>query len=109
MLESERLPLQKVLKLLPPILKEYKLEGLLTENLKNLRTQIKEEDFPLMTNTLLLDIFQDSNLAKKPIIRTPVWLIKSSGRYLPEFLELRKSKAYFDVIIFKKNLLPFFF
>jgi len=85
----------------------------LPENLKNLRNQIKEVDFPLMTNTLLLDIFQVSKFAKsqfenKPFEKTPIWLIKSSGRYLPEFLELRKSKAYFDVIILKFLLLIFF-
>ena len=50
-------------------------------------------DFPALQNDLLLRAAR-----QQPTERTPVWMMRQAGRYLPEYRALRKKHAFFEVV-----------
>ena len=59
MADEDRLPLQSVLKHILPTLVEFNLEDLAIDKITSVRKKVNNE-FPPMTNSILLDIFQVS-------------------------------------------------
>ena len=59
MADEDRLPLQSVLKHILPTLVELNLEDLDIDKIASVRKKVNNE-FPPMTNSILLDIFQVS-------------------------------------------------
>lgn len=49
-------------------------------------------DFPSLQNDLFLRAARG-----EPTERTPVWIMRQAGRYLPEYRALRSEEAFFDV------------
>lgn len=49
-------------------------------------------DFPPLENNLFLRAAR-----REPTERTPVWIMRQAGRYLPEYRALRAEEAFFDV------------
>lgn len=47
--------------------------------------------FPELKNDLLLKA-----LKGEPVERPPVWMMRQAGRYLPEYMELRKKYTFFE-------------
>ncbi|WWC61441.1 uroporphyrinogen decarboxylase [Kwoniella dejecticola CBS 10117] len=59
---------------------------------KNLgKWQEVEKSFPPLKNDLLLRAAKGEETE-----RAPVWVMRQAGRYLPEFLEVRKSHSFFE-------------
>lgn len=85
---EDRAPLKSVLNLSMDTLKELKLESLDPKKINDIRNM----KFPEMKNDIILQLF-----SKNKINRIPVTLLKQSGRYLPEFKEVRKALSYFDL------------
>lgn len=52
----------------------------------------KGEPFPTLTNDCILRAARGDKTDY-----VPVWIMRQAGRYLPEFLELRKKHAFFEV------------
>jgi uroporphyrinogen decarboxylase len=52
----------------------------------------KAEDFPPLKNDLILRV-----LNKEKVERTPVWIMRQAGRYLPEFRAVREQHDFFEV------------
>ncbi|WVQ70416.1 uroporphyrinogen decarboxylase [Kwoniella botswanensis] len=50
-----------------------------------------EQSFPPLKNDLLLRAARGEETE-----RAPVWVMRQAGRYLPEFLEVRKSHSFFE-------------
>ena len=36
-------------------------------------------------------------IRKKPIKRTPIWIMRQAGRYLPEYMEVRRKHGFITV------------
>lgn len=52
--------------------------------------------FPPLHNHLLLQVAQ-SNCTPLSISHPPIWIMRQAGRYLPEFLAVRKLHSFFTV------------
>src|SRR5699024_5494595 len=50
-----------------------------------------EKRFPKLKNDLLL-----RTLKGEEVERPPVWLMRQAGRYLPQYMELRKKYSFFE-------------
>lgn len=50
-------------------------------------------NFPKLQNSLLLDAATN----KSDLPRSPVWVMRQAGRYLPEFRALRKKHGFFEI------------
>lgn len=51
------------------------------------------EDFPNLQNDRLLRVID----GKKPVDKSPVWIMRQAGRYLPEFRKVRQSHDFFTI------------
>ena len=49
------------------------------------------QDFPALKNDLLL-----RTLRAEKVERPPVWMMRQAGRYLPQYMELRKKYSFFE-------------
>jgi len=49
------------------------------------------QPFPKLKNNLLLKA-----LAGEPVERPPVWMMRQAGRYLPQYMKLRKKYSFFE-------------
>jgi len=49
------------------------------------------ENFPELKNNLLL-----KTLAGEEVERPPVWMMRQAGRYLPQYMKLRKKYSFFE-------------
>jgi len=53
---------------------------------------LTEMDFPPMKNDRILRICRG-----EPVDRTPIWIMRQAGRYLPEFREFRVERDFFQI------------
>jgi uroporphyrinogen decarboxylase len=53
---------------------------------------VLNDNFPSMKNSGLIEAS-----FRKPVDRVPVWVMRQAGRYLPEFLEVKKSHDFFEI------------
>ncbi|KAJ3416841.1 hypothetical protein HDV05_008426 [Chytridiales sp. JEL 0842] len=56
------------------------------------RPALRDSDFPPLKNDLILRAARGETLE-----RTPVWIMRQAGRYLPEFREARKRNDFFTI------------
>lgn len=67
----------------------------------DLPTQVKNYEFPSLNSfpKLKNDLLLRSALNESPLnlIRPPIWVMRQAGRYLPEFLAIRKNHSFFTV------------
>ncbi len=49
-------------------------------------------EFPVLKNDLILRAARGD-----PVERAPVWIMRQAGRYLPEYLEVRKQVSFFEL------------
>ena len=52
----------------------------------------RDEDFPTLKNDLVLRAAQG-----QPLEKTPVWIMRQAGRFLPEFRKVREEHDFFTV------------
>ncbi|KAI8848008.1 Uroporphyrinogen decarboxylase [Chytridium lagenaria] len=55
-------------------------------------TALYDKDFPPLKNDLILRVARGETVE-----RTPVWIMRQAGRYLPEFREARKRNDFFTI------------
>ena len=53
---------------------------------------VGNDNFPALRNTRIIDAAR-----RNTVDRIPVWVMRQAGRYLPEFLEVKKSHDFFEI------------
>ncbi|CAF0918815.1 unnamed protein product, partial [Didymodactylos carnosus] len=59
---------------------------------KYIQMIMTDHDFPPLKNNLILRACRGEH-----VDHIPVWIMRQAGRYLPEYLELRKQHSFFDI------------
>jgi uroporphyrinogen decarboxylase len=50
------------------------------------------QDFPALQNDLILRAARGDHVE-----RTPIWIMRQAGRYLPEYMAVREKRSFFEI------------
>ena len=60
--------------------------------MSNTTVQLPQHEFPPLKNNLILRACRGEFVE-----RIPIWIMRQAGRYLPEYLSIRREHSFFDI------------